>query len=125
MLIKKLQHLATYYELYEFVADTKNTQAQIKMYLINETDVSESTARRNVKGFVEDEASMVTVDKDGVITIKKEEIELLLKTISELFGVNLPYQKEYVASDAKSKELVSRIQGIEFEKEMLLDEMRN
>lgn len=56
MLIKKLQHLATYYELYEFVADTRNTQAQIKMYLINEMDVSESTARRNIKGFVEDEA---------------------------------------------------------------------
>ena len=54
MLIKKLQHLAAYYELYEFVADTKNTQAQIKMYLINEADVPESTARRNIKGFVED-----------------------------------------------------------------------
>lgn len=122
MLIKKLQHLATYYELYEFVADTKNTQAQIKMYLINEVDVPESTARRNIKGFVEDEASMVTVDAEGVVTIKKEEIEVLLKMLSELFEVNLPYQKEYVASDEKSKELVSQIASLEVEKEKLLDE---
>ena len=122
MLIKKLQHLAAYYELYEFVADTKNTQAQIKMYLINEADVPESTARRNIKGFVEDEASMVTVDAEGVVTIKKEEIEALLKMLSELLEVNLPYQKEYVASDEKSKELVSRITSLETEKEKLLDE---
>lgn len=122
MLIKKLQHLASYYELYEFVADTKNTQAQIKMYLINEADVPESTARRNIKGFVEDEVSMVTVDAEGVVTIKKEEIEALLKTLSELFAVNLPYQKEFVASDEKSKELVSRITSLEVEKEKLLDE---
>lgn len=122
MLIKKLQHLATYYELYEFVADTRNTQAQIKMYLINEMDVSESTARRNIKGFVEDEASMVTVGEDGAITIKKDVIEWLFKTLSELFGVNLPYQKEYVASDEKSKELVSRIESLEAEKGKLLDE---
>ncbi len=122
MLIKKLQHVAAYFELYEFVADTKNTQAQIKMYLINEVDVPESTARRNIKGFVEDEASMVTVDAEGVVTIKKEEIEALLKMLSELFKVNLPYQKEYVASDEKSKELVSRIISLETEKEKLLDE---
>ena len=82
---KKLQHLAAYYELYELVADTKNTQAQIKMYLINEADVPELTARRNIKGFVEDEASMVTVDAKGAVTIKKEEIEALLKMLSELF----------------------------------------
>lgn len=44
MLIKKLQHLATYYELYEFVADTKNTQAQIKMYLINESSLQTFTS---------------------------------------------------------------------------------
>lgn len=122
MLIKKLQHLAAYYELYEFVADTKNTQAQIKMYLINEADVPESTARRNIKGFVEDEASMVTVDVEGVVTIKKEEIETLLKMLSELFEVNLPYQKEYVASDERSKELVSQIASLKVEKEKLLDE---
>ena len=122
MLIKKLQHLSTYYELYEFVADTKNTQAQIKMYLINEADVPESTARRNIKGFVEDEASMVTVDTEGVVTIKKEEIEALLKMLSELFEVNLPYQREFVASDEKSKELVSQIATLEFEKNMLLYE---
>lgn len=122
MLIKKLQHLATYYELYEFVADTKNTQAQIKMYLINEADVPESTARRNIKGFVEDEASMVTVDAEGVVTIKKDEIEELLKKFSELFEVNLPYQKEYVASDEKSKELVRQNLSLEFEKGMLLYE---
>lgn len=122
MLIKKLQHLAAYYELYEFVADTKNTQAQIKMYLINEADVPESTARRNIKGFVEDEVSMVTVDAEGVVTIKKEEIEALLKMLSELFGVNLPYQKEFVASDEKSKELVNQIASLEEEKEKLLDE---
>lgn len=36
MLIKKIQHLAAFYELYEFVADTKNTQAQIKM---KDTDI--------------------------------------------------------------------------------------
>ena len=89
MLIKKLQHLAAYYELYEFVADTKNTQAQIKMYLINEADVPESTARRNIKGFIEDEASMVTVDEEGFITIKKDDMETLLKSLSELFTVNL------------------------------------
>lgn len=122
MLIKKLQHLAAYYELYEFVADTKNTQAQIKMYLINEADVPESTARRNIKGFVEDEASMVMVDEEGVVTIKKEEIEELLKMLSELFEVNLPYQKECVASDEKSKELVNQITSLEEEKEKLLDE---
>lgn len=122
MLIKKLQHLATYYELYEFVADTKNTQAQIKMYLINEADVPESTARRNIKGFVEDEASMVTVDAEGVVTIKKDEIEELLKMLSELFKVNLPYQREYVVSDEKSKELVRQITSLEEEKEKLLDE---
>lgn len=122
MLIKKLQHLATYYELYEFVADTKNTQAQIKMYLINEVDVPESTARRNIKAFVEDEASMVAVDAEGVVTIKKDEIEALLKMLSDLFEVNLLYQKEYVASDEKSKELVSRITSLEEEKEKLLDE---
>lgn len=122
MLIKKLQHLAAYYELYEFVADTKNTQAQIKMYLINEVDVPESTARRNIKAFVEDEASMVTVDAEGVVTIKKEEIEALLKMLSELFEVNLPYQKAFVASDEKSKELVSQITSLEVEKEKLLDE---
>lgn len=122
MLIKKLQHLAAYYELYEFVADTKNTQAQIKMYLINEADVSESTARRNIKGFVEDEASMAMVDAEGIITIKKDEIESLLKSLSELFTVNLPYQREYVASDEKSKELVNQIASLEAEKEKLLDE---
>lgn len=122
MLIKKLQHLATYYELYEFVADTKNTQAQIKMYLINEADVSESTARRNIKGFVENEASMAMVDAEGIITIKKDEIESLLKSLSELFTVNLPYQREYVASDEKSKELVNQIASLEVEKEKLLDE---
>lgn len=122
MLMKKLQHLATYYELYEFVADTKNTQAQIKMYLINEADVPESTARRNIKGFIEDEASMVTVDEEGFITIKKDDMETLLKSLSELFTVNLPYQKEYVAVDEKSKELVSKITSLEAEKEKLLDE---
>lgn len=122
MLMKKLQHLATYYELYEFVADTKNTQAQIKMYLINEADVPESTARRNIKGFIEDEASMVTVDEEGFITIKKDDMETLFKSLSELFTVNLPYQKEYVASDEKSKELVSQIISLEAEKEKLLDE---
>lgn len=122
MLIKKLQHLATYYELYEFVADMKNTQAQIKMYLINEADVPESTARRNIKGFVEDEASMVTVDAEGVVTSKKDEIEELLKMLSELFKVNLPYQREYVVSDEKSKELVRQITSLEEEKEKLLDE---
>ena len=90
--------------------------------LINEVDVPESTARRNIKGFVEDEASMVTVDAEGVVTIKKEEIEVLLKMLSELFEVNLPYQKEYVASDEKSKELVSQIASLEVEKEKLLDE---
>ena len=65
---------------------------------------------------------MVTVDAEGVVTIKKEEIEALLKMISELFVVNLPYQKEFVASDEKSKELVSRITSLEAEKEKLLDE---
>ena len=120
MLIKKIQHLAAYYELYEFVADTQNTQAQIKMYLINEADVPESTARRNIKGFVEDEVSMVTVDTEGVVTIKKEEIEALLKMLSELFEVNLPYQKEFVASDEKSKELVSQIESLEMDIENAL-----
>ena len=43
------------------------------MYLINEADVPDSTARRNIMGFVEDEISMVTVDTGEVVTIKKEE----------------------------------------------------
>ena len=58
-----------FFELYELVADAKNTQVQIKMYLINEVDFSESTARRNIKGFVEEDVLMVTADMVGITII--------------------------------------------------------